>query len=98
MATSIVSRTSARTELFEALDGRSYTLDGISGTLVFTTYRAIYPYDRTVEKLEHRPDRRGKATPEYQRLKDQLHDDWMTDLTDSHALVAIAQELGVLSS
>ena len=81
--------------VFEFLDGRSYTLNEISGQFRHETRRAIYPYPRTIEKLTFQPDEKGQATEEYRQTRRELKDDWTTDLTDAiDTYCDIAIELG----
>ena len=82
-------------DVFEFLDGKPYILEGISGYLKYDSYRAIYPYEHTVEKLSHIPDSEGKKSLYYQSIRVYLGDDWDTDLTnDIEAYCNIALELG----
>lgn len=81
--------------LFEALDGRHYTLDGISGVIKHETISARYPYAHVDHTLSHRADAKGMRSPKYIELRRKLHDDWSTDLTNSDRLVDIAKRLGV---
>ena len=79
----------------EKIDGQTYNLDGISGTLRYTESVAKYPYKHTVQRLDHVPDSTGKRTAAYQERKRQLGDDWISDLTQSDRLVEIATALGI---
>lgn len=81
--------------LFEALDGRHYTLDGVSGVLRHKTISARYPYPHVDHTLSHMADAKGKRSPKYIELRDKLRDDWSTDLTNSDRLIDIAMRLGV---
>lgn len=81
--------------LFEALDGRHCTLDGISGVLRHETISARYPYAHVDHALSHRADAKGMRSPKYIELRSQLRDDWSTDLTNSDRLIDIAMRLGV---
>lgn len=81
--------------LFEALDGRHCTLDGISGVLRHETISARYPYAHVDHTLSHTADAKGKRSPKYIELRDKLRDDWSTDLTNSDRLIDIALRLHV---
>jgi hypothetical protein len=88
-----------RHAIFEFLNGKRYTLDGISGHFKYRTYEAIYPSRRTVHKLSHEADARGRRSERYQETKRKLQDDWSTDLTDSiERYCDIAHKLGFESS
>ena len=76
-----------------ALDGRHYTLDGVSGVISYRTHDAIYPYQHTGQSLTHEPDAYGKRTKAYRELRRRLGDDWVTDLVTSDRLVSIAVEV-----
>ena len=69
--------------VFEFLDGKSYTLNGISGVFAHETHRAIFPYPHTVERLNHEPDEEGRCSEAYRETRSELGDDWSTDLTNA---------------
>ena len=79
----------------ELMDGKTLVIGGISGTIKYTEYTAIYPYERLVQRINHQPDAKGKATAAYKELRAMLGDDWDTDLTDSERLGQYAIELGI---
>lgn len=79
----------------EYLDGKTYTLNGVSGKITYTERQAIYPYPRTVQKIEHEADTVGKQSIEYREAKRMLGDDWLSDITDSECLVNIALNCGM---
>jgi len=67
------------------LHGRTVVLDGISGVIRYEPSR-----------ITHEPDAEGRDHPEYQWVRDQVGDDWTTDLTQSRSILRrIANELGI---
>lgn len=73
-------------ETVAALHGMWYVLDGIHGQLKDDS--------RKLEtRLIHEPSKRGKRTRAYQETKAKLHDDWMTDLSQSERAAQIAVEI-----
>lgn len=82
-------------EVFEFLNGKTYTLDGISGSFRHEVRKAAYPYPHTYERLIHEADTEGLRSEPYLAQKRELRDDWISDLTDNvERYVAIAYELG----
>jgi hypothetical protein len=86
------------TDLFGALHGLTYVLDGISGTFRHTAewvpLKGGTGYLR--HRLRHEPDAAGRRTVQYQDIRYMLEDDWTTDLTDSpDVYLRIAEELGL---
>ncbi len=82
-------------KLFRALDGRRYTLDGISGVLSYETFIAVYPYKHVDHSFHHTADATGRRSEEYLKVRKILRDDWSTDLTNSERLGEIARKLRV---
>ena len=83
----------------EFLDGKTLVRQGISGTFKLESHQAIYPYPHISTKLWHAPDEVGKQTQEYRDIKNQLGDDWETDLTDNfEAQIEAAILLGYFDS
>jgi hypothetical protein len=82
-------------KLFRALDGRHYTLDGISGVLSYETFIAVYPYKHVDHSFHHTADAKGRRSEEYLKVRKILRDDWSTDLTNSERLGEIARKLRV---
>ncbi len=81
--------------VFEFLNGKTYKLDGVSGTFRHKVSQARYPYPRTVEDLYHDKDAAGRRTKRYQDIKRELGDDYSTCLTNSiDEYCEIAHELG----
>lgn len=81
--------------MFEWLNGRRCTLNGIAGRLKYEVSHAIYPYAHTVERLTHEPTPAGQRTETYMYHKRALGDDWVTDLTTSiETYCDIAHRLG----
>ncbi|NIU85253.1 MAG: hypothetical protein GWN31_15770, partial [Candidatus Thorarchaeota archaeon] len=80
-------------EVFEFLDGKKYTLDGIEGKF---SYELLVGLDCWVyDRLYHEPTEKGKQSKEYREKRRQYRDDWVTDLTDSiEEYCDIAYELG----
>jgi hypothetical protein len=89
---------SSTAKLFRALDGRHYTLDGISGVLSYETSVASFPYAHVDHSFHHRPDAKGRRSEEYLKVRRILRDDWSTDLTNSERLGEIAQKLRINTS
>ena len=85
MANLTLEREGRMTALLRELDGRTVTLDGISGTIRYQPLRVV-----------HEPDDGGREHPEYRWIKDAVGDEWVTDLTDSPSILArIAAQLGL---
>lgn len=82
-------------DLFEKLDGRKCTLDGVHGTLVREIVSVRYPTERTEYRLWHRASAKGRKSPAYLAIKARLRDDWDTDLTWSDRLSEIARKLKI---
>ncbi len=72
-------RTVSFQQALEWCNGRTVTHEGISGVIELKGER---PY----QKVYHVPDAKGKRTKAYTDMREQLRDDWSTDLTDSDAL------------
>lgn len=83
---------------FEFLHSKQYVLEGVSGRFVHEVYTVpVYPYAsrQTVEKLEHHPDAEGRESEAYRKVRCELADDWVSDITDNVYLYCqIARELG----
>jgi hypothetical protein len=85
-------------KLFRALDGRHFTLDGVSGVLSYEKLVATYPYPHVDHSFHHTADAKGRRSEEYLKVRRILRDDWSTDLTNSERLGEIAQKLRVNTS
>lgn len=84
--------------LYELLDGKIFTdSDGIEMKIVHKSFQAIFPYQHTSHTLYAQPTEKGKATDAYWTIKQQLRDDWSTDLGESDDLMEIAEQVGVLA-
>lgn len=81
--------------LFEKLHGRRCQVDGLMGTLRHEVHSQKYPYPAIYHKLIHVPSESAKRSPAYRKLRAQLGDDYITDLTCSETLGEIAHRLGV---
>ena len=55
--------------------------DGIEKEVEITTINAIYPYPHVSTLVYANPTSKGKKTKAYQAIKDDLKDDWSTDIT-----------------
>lgn len=75
-------------EALDAMDGRTYTLDGIHGTIKVSRFNG-----RT--SIYHHPSARGMKTEAYRETKHKLGDDWSTDLSQSERFGDIAHDLGI---
>lgn len=81
--------------MFAFMDGKEYTLHGVHGTFKHNAYNAIYPYAHVAETLIHEASAKGKRSATYQTRRDELGDDFVTDLTDSiDTLCEAAVKLG----
>ena len=79
-------------EIFEFLDGKRFKLNDYEGTFKLETYPVQYPSRQIIERLNHEPDH---DTVAYQLKKQEMNDDWLTDLTDAiDRYCAIATLLG----
>lgn len=80
----------------EALDGKHYVLDGVSGTIKYREFqgRGVHGLN---QRISHVADEEGKKTEYYCKTARELGDDYDTDLTDSERLVDILCELGLES-
>lgn len=86
MATEI--RVTTYAQALEAMNEKTYTLDGIHGTIKVETWSG-----RT--KVSHEPSKKGQKTNAYNDIRRQLGDDWSTDLTYSERFGEIAYGLGI---
>lgn len=79
--------------VFQFLHGKTYKINGVSGTFEHKTYQ-----DRTgrlVQDLYHNADSNGRRTKYYQQTKRELGDDYSTCLTTSiHTYCEAARTLG----
>jgi len=75
-------------------DGKIVTIDSYTHTLKVSVYEAIYPYTHMVCRVMAEP--LDKQSAWYQGLKQQLGDDWSTDVlgSDSDVTVSVMQQLG----
>lgn len=72
-------------QAFEFLDGKTvvHPEHRIPGVLKHKVIQAIYPYPRAVHQLTWEATEEAKKTEAYRFVRHQLHDDWVSDLTDS---------------
>ena len=94
-----VRRTETKDEIFEFLDGKEWTMDGVHGTLVYVHRQipetAVFYGGWWEHTLEHRASEEGKRSEAYQKTRRSLRDDYTTDLTDAFdTYINIAVELG----
>lgn len=81
-------------DVFQFLDGKYYTLDGIEGQFCHSYWYSPALYE-WFEWLYHIPTINSRKTPAYQSLRNQLGDNWDTNLTNNiERYCAIAVELG----
>ena len=81
--------------IFAFLDGKTDTIDGMTGTFRYDIRHGIYPYDHYNHSLIFTADRSGRNTEAYQDIRSKLGDDWLMDLTDNiEQYVEIAFRLG----
>ena len=82
-------------DVWDFLDGRAYTLDGVHGKFEVSKREALYPYHHTAYSLYHRPSTKGKKSATYRKIKRDLGDDWDSDLSDQiEKFCDIARKLG----
>lgn len=62
-------------------NGKVVTLSGLKYKINVSTFQAIYPYEHTAINVCLEPV--SKASKHYKEVKQQLGDDWSTDLLDS---------------
>lgn len=84
-------------EILDALNGQTYTLDGVHGTIKVERNPSGLHGGLPILKVTHEPSARGKRSEAYLRVKRQLHDDYDTDLTWSERLPQIATEKGLVA-
>lgn len=65
-------------DVMEYLHGKEHTHRGIHGTIQYRQSKDRY--GNTVHHLTHEPSEKGKRTEVYQKQKQELGDDWVTDL------------------
>ena len=83
----------AENPVFAFLNGKAFTLDGVHGTFKHSCY--VDRHGLTVNRLDHNPSAAGKRSEAYRKVRQQLRDDWSTDLTDSiETYCKIATDLG----
>lgn len=85
--------------LFQRMDGRTLTIDGISGAFVYvpeSTINSPY-YGRRSEPsgLEWHPDAKGKRTEAYREQRRKLGDDWFSIVTNSDRLFEYVAKLRI---
>jgi len=75
-------------------DGTVVTIDTYAHTLKVSVYEAIYPYPHMVCRVMAEP--LDKQSAWYRGLKQQLGDDWSTDVlgSDIDVTVSVMQQLG----
>ena len=74
------------------LDGKTGTVDGMRGRFQYTTYRPRGS-TRTTQTLVHQPNAAARETQAYREQRQQLGDDFVTDLTNSDDLMNIARSM-----
>ena len=84
-------------EALDVLDGKHLVLDGVDGVLRVNRRRDQYGPVLT-GVLMHIPSAKGKKSARYLEIKQQLHDDWDTDLTGSERAGEIAEKFCVFAS
>lgn len=57
--------------------------DGVEQVIIVEAFRAYYPYDHVAKKVIAIPTKNGKASARYLKVKDDLGDDWDSDLTNT---------------
>ena len=57
--------------------------DGVEQQVYIEQYRAIYPYPHVVTKIIAKPTKNGLQSNEYYKIRQQLGDDWLSDITDN---------------
>lgn len=87
MATEITQVTTYQ-EALDVMDGRTYTLDGIHGTIKVERFNGM-------TTISHRPSKKGQNTEAYRETRRKLGDDWSTDLSQSERFGEIAHDLGI---
>jgi hypothetical protein len=98
--TRVTRRNSANTRgfterLYEALDGKTVTHQGISGVIRCRPIQRAWGVEH---RLDHIPDAKGRRTEAYRSLKRQLGDDWSSDLSsndDFGVILDIARRKGI---
>lgn len=60
-----------------------WVIDGVESEIFVEQYNAIYPYHHTVTRIVAEPTEYGKTSKSYKDMRNQLGDDWITDLTNS---------------
>jgi hypothetical protein len=61
--------------------GKTVVIGGLKHRIEVNTYRAIYPYEHTVISVHAVPV--SKHSKHYKEVKQQLGDDWSTDILES---------------
>lgn len=83
-----ITRVDTYDQALEAMNGRTYTLDGIHGTIKVEKWNGM-------TTISHNPSKRGMATDAYRETKRKLGDDWSSDLTYGDRFGEIAYGLGI---
>lgn len=82
--------------IYELLDGKIYVdADGIEMQIKHKSYNAIYPYKHVSHDLGAYPTAKGKETDAYWKIRQQLRDDWSTDLGSLDSLYEIVEIVGL---
>lgn len=90
MKTTTTTTVTDWSQALDAIDGRTYTLDGVHGTI------KVDRRDPLRTHVSHEPSAKGKRSAPYLATKARLRDDWSTDLSWSERLADIASALGVV--
>jgi hypothetical protein len=82
-------------DVFEFLHGKNYTLNGLDGVFKLDSFRT--KNNGTRHSFSHEKSEAAKQTEQYLKTKDELGDDWSTDMTlDIERTCNIATELGFI--
>ena len=76
----------AMADVYEAIDGKPYTLDGIGGHMKLRDWG--YP-GAPYRRIFHIVSKAGRRTKAYRAMREKLRDHWDSDLTESERLVPI---------
>lgn len=101
MSNAVLEREDRMTTLLISMDGQKVELDGISGVIKVDRAPVTHTHGKRGEhehslSVRHEPDDHGRMSQEYQWIREQAGDDWVTDLTGSPSVIRrIAQELGL---
>jgi len=74
------------------LDGKTAVVDGVEGTFELEVWTDRFGMQ--CQRLHHIPTDNGMQSEAYRKVRDELRDDWVSDLTWSPVAVEIAVDLG----